>query len=144
MIAGELENAFNYSEFFSNNNKGSADKPRENFITKIQKVGQKAGKAIDKAGGVEGIGRTVDNVRSLFRRADPATAPPSDYQFGLKQGEANQNISPDEQNKEKEKQKKEKEKLVMISVLVVSGMILIGGVIWYLNKRNQVMRIGAK
>jgi hypothetical protein len=78
----------------------------------------------------------------LFRRADPATAPPSDYQFGLKQGEANQNISQEEQNKEN--QKKEKEKLIIIGVVVVSGMILIGGVIWYVNRRNQQLRVGAK
>jgi hypothetical protein len=127
MIAGELEGALNYNNFLSGKSKSAPDKPKMNLI-------QKAGKAIDKAGGVEGIGRTVDSVRSLFRKSAPATAPATDYQFGLKQNDATNNLQ-DEQNREK--QKKEKQKLIITGVLVVSGIILIGGLIWYFNKQKQ-------
>jgi hypothetical protein len=129
MIAGELEGALGYDNFFSLKNKGTADKPKMNLL-------QKAGKAIDKAGGVEGIGRTIDSGRGLFRKSDPASAQSTDYQFGLKQEPTSQNSVQEEQNKEK--QRKEKEKLIITGVLIVSGIILIGGLIWYFNRQKQV------
>lgn len=129
MIAGELEDALNYSNFFGGKSKGATGQPKMNLV-------QKAGKAIDKAGGIEGIGRTVDSVRSLFRKSDPATAQASDFQFGMKQAEAaNQNSLQEDANKEK--QRKEKQKLIITGVIVGSGMILIGGLIWYFNKQKQ-------
>jgi hypothetical protein len=121
MIPGELD-AMYYNNFFSKKN--ADENPKGNLI-------QRVGKAIDKAGGVEGIGRTVDNVRTFFRRSDPATSP-SDYQFGLKQADT---ALLDQQNKDKEK--KEKERLMIIGGLVLGGIVIIGGILWYMNRQRQ-------
>lgn len=125
MIAGELEHALNYDSFIFGKN--------SNIGQKLQKLGQK----IDKAGGLAGIGETVDNVRSLFRKSDPAPAAPSDYQISLAQPAATITNQIIPSNDKKEEEKKKKEKLIIISVAVVGGIVIMGLVLWHLKKRKQ-------
>lgn len=139
MIAGELENSFNSYDLFLFGKKdkdGSQNKTKINLGEGLKKLGQK----IDKAGGIEGIGRTVDNVRSLFRKSDPVTAPASDFEIGLKK-ETSTTPTQEEENKKKEQEKKTK-KLIVTGALILGGVIIIGGFLWwYTNRSNQVRAV---
>jgi hypothetical protein len=137
MIAGELENSFNNYDLFIFGKKDKEGKPKVSFGEGLKKLGQK----IDNAGGIEGIGRTVDNVRSLFKKSDPATAPPSDFEIGLRKENA---VPQNQQEIDKKKEEEDKEKkLIITGVVILTGVVIVGGLLWWFTSRsnqNQVIQ----
>lgn len=137
MIAGELEGELansGYREYdhFLGIKKKDSNEPKKTLGERLQNIGQK----IDSAGGVEGIGRTIDNVRSFFKKPDPVQTPPSDYEIGI-----GQNTKP---NVQAEADKKKESNLILIVALVAGGIIVIGGVIWWYTSSSRPSPVAVK
>jgi len=132
MIAGELESALNDYDYFlfgkNQNMKVQSSKPRQSLGQRLDK----ANKKIDEAGGMEGIGRTLDNVRTFLKPGDPAAAPPTDYTIGVKKPDP---AAGDSDNKNNPPGKKDNN-LIMIGALVIGGILVLGGALWWVNRGN--------
>ncbi len=135
MIAGELESAlydsYDYFQFGKNQNTKvpSTGSTRPSLGQRLGKVGKK----IDEAGGMEGIGRTLDNVRTFLKPGDPASAPPADYAFGVKKPDPSTTSDTSGTDKNNPPKKKDNN-LFMIGALVIGGIIVLGGAIWWVNR----------
>ena len=107
MIAGELEGLYdNFQLFGKKKNKSSG--PKKTIKQRLQNL---AGK-IDKAGGVEAMGKTADNLLSHIKPKEPGQAPPSDYEINMKALE------------DKEEKAKKKKKLIITGAVIAGAVIL--------------------
>ena len=122
MIAGETEAILErlyekqpYDNFlFFGKKKNKKKKPRDGRFWKG------LGEKYDKAGGLTGIGTTIDSVVGLFRKKDQRQQPTS---FELSMQEPNY-------------QAQDQSKIPMVAY-VVGGLLVLGAIAWGFSKMNK-------
>jgi hypothetical protein len=128
MIAGE----FDYMRSAAFDSFLGLGKKKKNKKPKPSKEGEKkqpflkrVGEKINNAGGVSGIGNTVDSVLGLFKKEQPGQEPASDYEIGIEKTTPSTKKQADQ-------------KMLITGAAIIGSLLLIGGLFWWMNSRKAV------